>query len=148
MKKMNKVFPLCILFVFLVNSCAVRKDTVDHSFTFLDKWGMVTGYELQFQTNSRTPLLTDQQEKLFLETEQIASAYGREITLTDFYFKRDSIEKKFTEDVVQQMKKHQIKIDNINIINLMVTKQIADALAQRATALKEPEPVRIKVIEY
>lgn len=148
MKKDTRTYAVWLLLILVsISSCTVPQQTIEHSFKFLDKWGMVTGYELQYFPQSRTPLENDQKEKLFLETERIASAYGREITLTDFYFKRDSIEKQFTIEVIQRMKKNEIEIKDISIVNLMVNKRIAEALSQRATALKESQPTRIKIMK-
>lgn len=77
----------------------------------------------------------------------MASAYGRGNILTDFYFKRDSIEKQFINDIIEQMKKNRIAIKEVNIVSLMVPKQIADAITQRATIFKEPQPTRIKILD-
>jgi hypothetical protein len=148
MEKDKIILPILTLLLFMgVGSCTVQKHVVDYSFTFLDKWGMVIGYEIQYVPESRTPLEDGQKEKLFVETKKIASAYGREIRLTDFYFKRDSIEKQFINDIIEQMKKNQLEITEIHIVNLTVPKQIADALAQRAKISKEPQPTRVKVID-
>ena len=130
-----------------IGSCAVQKHVVDYSFTFMDKWGMIIGYEIQYIPASRTSLENGQREKLFFETKKIASAYGREIMLADFYFKRDSIEKQFTKDIIEQMKNNHIEIKEVNIVNLMVPKEIADAITQRTTILKEPQPTRIKILD-
>lgn len=130
-----------------IGSCAAQKHAVDYSFTFLDKRGLITGYEIQFVPATSTPLEKLQTERLFSETKQLARAYGREIMLSDFYFKRDSIEKQLANDIIKQMKKHQIEIQEVNILNLMLPKQIADALTERATVLKEPQPTRIKVVD-
>lgn len=124
--------------------CAAQQHVVDYSFTFMDKWGLVIGYDIQYITKSKSPLDNVQKEKLFFQTSKIASAYGREVQLTDFYFKRDSIEKVFINDVIEQARKDHIKIKEIKIIYLIVPKQIADAIILRARSFKEPQPTRIK----
>jgi hypothetical protein len=136
-----------ILMLISIESCTAQDHVLDHSFMFMDKWGLITGYELQYITKSNSPMDSAEKEKLFFETKKIASAYGREIPLADFYFKRDSIEKKFIDDVIGQARKNQIKIKEVKIINLIIPKHIADAIILRATSFKLPQPTRIKSYE-
>ena len=89
MEKDKKTLAIWIILLAIsIGSCVAQKHVVDHSFMFMDKWGLVTGYELQYIIKSKSPLDNVQKEKLFFETKKIASAYGREIQLNDFYFKR------------------------------------------------------------
>ncbi len=145
MEQLKKTLTILTLLLLTgIGSCDAQKNVIDHSFMFMDKWGLMIGYEIQYITKARSPLDTMQKEKLFLETKKIASAFGEEIQLTDFYFKRDSIEKEFINEVINQAKKNQIKIKEAVIINLIVPKQIMDAIILRTTTLKEPQPTRIK----
>ena len=146
MLKRQKVIVIIwtLLLLIGIDACTVQKHVVDHSFTFLDTWGLVTGYEVQYTIASKAPLDNVQKEKLFFEASNIASAYGREIKIADFVFKRDSIEKQFINDVIDQMEKNHIEIKEVKIINLIVPKQIAEAIISRATILKEAPPTRIK----
>ena len=73
-----------IFLLFCIQSCATQNQVVDHSFTFLDKWGLTTGYEIQYVAATKKPLVDAQKEMLFIETRIIASIYGREIALIDF----------------------------------------------------------------
>lgn len=146
MKTNNRVLTIwAVLLLASLGSWVAQKSVIDYSFAFMDKWGLIIGYEIQFVPGSNTFLEDWQKEQLFSETKQIARTYGREIEFNDFYFKRDSIERRLADDIIEVMKKHQIQIEEVNIINLVVPKQIADAIAERARILKEPLPTRIKV---
>lgn len=145
MKRVKLVLTSSIL-IFLtgIGLCSAQSEVVDHSFMFLDKNGLIIGYEVLYITRSKYQLDNSQKEKLFIETKKIASTYGRELPLADFYFKRDSVERKFIDHVLGQARKAQIKLKEVKIINLIVPEQIAEAISLRATSFNEPQPTRIK----
>jgi len=147
MKKSKKILILGLLFIMSMDSCTVQRQVIDHSFTFLDKWGMTAGYEIQYILKSRALIDNERKEKLFFETKKIASAYGREITLSDFYFKRDSIENRLINDIKEQMRKNQVEVKDVKIVNLLLSKQIMEVLIQKATISQTSQPIRVRSID-
>ncbi len=116
----------------------------DHSLFFMDMNGFPVGYDIQYITRSRYQLDISQKERLFAETRKIAFAYGRKMSVADFYSKRDSVEKKFTDDILSQARQNKMKMKEVKILNLVIPKQIADAIRLRATTLNEPQPTRLR----
>lgn len=137
---------LFVLFALALESAAAQAP-IDHSFVFMDKWGLIIGYEIQFIIPDSDPLDNQKKEELFSTTKEIVWSYGKGKAVSEFYFKRDSIERKLIADILDKTKNHQIRIKEVSILNLMVPKEIADAFIQRATILKEPQPTRIKVLD-
>ena len=142
MNRTQKIFPYLMLL--FLGACSSQKHVLDHSINFLDKWGLVTGYEIQYITKATSPLNDVQKENLFYETRKIISAYGREIELKEFYYKRDSIEEKFIHDLKSHAKIKGMKIKDIKINNLLVPEQILKAIILKSEVLNEPQPTRIK----
>jgi hypothetical protein len=138
---------LGLFFIMSMDSCTVQRQVIDHSFTFLDKWGMTTGYEIQYTLKSRASMENEKKERLFFETKKIASAYGREIVLSDFYFKRDSIENQLINDIIEQMRKNQVEVKEVKIVNLLLPKQIMETLIQKATISQTSQPTRVRSID-
>lgn len=124
---------------------SIQTETLTHTFKFLDRNGLVTGYELNYYTKS--DLNKEQTEILFKASKSIVRAYGREIEFSDFYIKRDSIESQLNTDLIKEMVKQKVELEKVEVLNLLTTERLFEAINQRARALNEPKPERIKVMD-
>ncbi len=57
------------------------------------------------------------------------------------------IEYQLNTDLIKEMNKEKIELDKVEVLNLLTSERIFEAINQRAKALNEPKPEQIKAIE-
>lgn len=146
MTPLNLFFLMCFAFGVSTESIA-QNNIVDYTFTFLDKNGLWSGYELQLAIDSNQNLHTVSVQELLYESKMIASEYGKSLPVTDLVFKRDSVENQFLTALKVQAKKKKVLLREVRIINLLLPKEFFDTLVKRQELTGESLVVRVKSLD-